>query len=84
LSNVSMSNPVPYVIIHHSEGTPCSTTSDCLRVVRGIQDFHMDLNGWDDIGYSFTIGENGLVYEARGWSRVGAHAPNYNANSIGF
>lgn len=44
----------------------------------------MDSNGWDDIGYSFIVGEDGNVYEGRGWRRVGAHAPNYNSNSIGF
>lgn len=43
----------------------------------------MDVNGWSDIGYNFVVGEDGLVYEGRGWSTVGAHAPNFNSNSIG-
>lgn len=43
----------------------------------------MDQRGWDDIGYSFLIGEDGRVYEGRGWDRVGAHAPQYNHVSIG-
>jgi len=38
---------------------------------------------WDDIGYNFLIGENGLVYEGRGWKYVGAHRSGYNNRSIG-
>jgi len=40
--------------------------------------------GWDDIGYSFLIGEDGRVYEGRGWGVVGAHTLNYNSVSYGF
>jgi N-acetylmuramoyl-L-alanine amidase len=44
----------------------------------------MDTNGWLDIGYNFVVGEDGLVYEGRGWGRVGAHAVNWNSRSIGI
>ena len=43
----------------------------------------MNTNGWDDIGYNFLVGEDGRVYEGRGWYRQGAHALNFNSNSIG-
>jgi hypothetical protein len=39
---------------------------------------HMFCVGWSDIGYSFVVGEDGNVYEARGWDKVGAHTHNYN------
>lgn len=81
-----MTLPVPYVIIHHSvmgEGN-CSTIAGCIEVMKEIQDFHMDGNGWDDVGYTFLIGGDGYVYEGRGWNRQGAHAPNYNDKSIGI
>ncbi|CAG0906254.1 unnamed protein product, partial [Darwinula stevensoni] len=104
-TSTSALNPlVPYVVIHHTEGPPCSTRSSCIRRVKGIQDFHMDTRGWADIGYkqekmtrsifprsshgtsasSFLVGEDGNVYEGRGWSKQGAHAPNYNSRSIGI
>jgi N-acetylmuramoyl-L-alanine amidase len=44
----------------------------------------MDTNGWLDIGYNFVVGEDGNVYEGRGWTRVGAHAVNWNSRSIGI
>ena len=44
----------------------------------------MNHNNWSDIGYNFLVGEDGNVYEGRGWSKRGAHAPTYNAESIGI
>jgi len=40
--------------------------------------------GWADIGYSFLIGEDGRVYEGRGWNVVGAHTLGYNSVAFGF
>lgn len=39
--------------------------------------------GWADIGYSFLVGEDGNVYEGRGWNLAGAHCVGYNSKSIG-
>ncbi|XP_068901289.1 peptidoglycan-recognition protein LB-like isoform X2 [Tenebrio molitor] len=80
-----MTNPVPYVIIHHSYIPPaCTTTADCLDAMRKMQDMHQITKGWNDIGYHFAVGGDGHAYEGRGWSRVGAHAPGYNNISIGI
>ncbi|CAF0746291.1 unnamed protein product [Brachionus calyciflorus] len=80
----AMANPVPYVVIHHGASAACTTKSSCISIVKGYQNLHMDTNGWADIGYSFIVGEDGNVYEGRGWSKVGAHAPGFNSNSIGI
>lgn len=79
-----MSAPVPFVIIHHTEGAFCSTRASCSSQARGIQRLHMDDRKWCDIGYSFLVGEDGNVYEGRGWSRAGAHAPSMNSRSLGI
>jgi N-acetylmuramoyl-L-alanine amidase len=44
----------------------------------------MNNNGWADIGYNFVVGEDGNIYEGRGWNAKGAHAPAYNGRSIGI
>ncbi|KAE8584994.1 hypothetical protein XENTR_v10021187 [Xenopus tropicalis] len=75
---------VKYVIIHHTAGASCNSESACKAQARNIQNFHMKSNGWCDTGYNFLIGEDGQVYEGRGWETVGAHAKNYNFNSIGI
>ena len=40
--------------------------------------------GWSDIEYNFLVGEDGAVYEGRGWNNVGAHTNGYNSQSIGM
>uniref|UniRef100_A0A8C5QPS2 Peptidoglycan-recognition protein n=1 Tax=Leptobrachium leishanense TaxID=445787 RepID=A0A8C5QPS2_9ANUR len=80
----AMTTPVAYVVVHHTEGTACTTQTNCIAQAKSVQNYHMNSNGWCDAGYSFMVGEDGNVYEGRGWSSVGAHAPNYNSNSIGI
>ncbi|XP_070570776.1 peptidoglycan-recognition protein SC2-like isoform X1 [Ptychodera flava] len=76
--------PVPYVILHHTAGKRCFTYENCSAVMRGIQNFHMDVRKWWDIGYTFCVGEDGRVYEGRGWNVQGAHTIGYNNKSIGL
>uniref|UniRef100_A0A674J9X9 Peptidoglycan-recognition protein n=1 Tax=Terrapene triunguis TaxID=2587831 RepID=A0A674J9X9_9SAUR len=83
-SRVPLKTPVPFVIIHHTEGNPCTSQASCSRQVKGIQNYHMNTQRWSDIGYNFLIGEDGNVYEGRGWSTMGAHAKNWNSKSLGF
>ncbi|MFJ6019775.1 N-acetylmuramoyl-L-alanine amidase [Nocardiopsis alba] len=62
--------------VHYSAG-PTSQTP------RQIQSFHMDANGWADVGYNFLVDVAGNVYEGRGWLVVGAHAAPHNTTHIG-
>ncbi|XP_030400216.1 LOW QUALITY PROTEIN: peptidoglycan recognition protein 3-like [Gopherus evgoodei] len=83
-NRVPLSTPVPYVIIYHTAGSSCISQASCSQLVRSIQNYHMDSNGWADIGYNFLIGEDGRVYEGRGWSTWGTHASAWNDISLGF
>ncbi|KAI4481861.1 hypothetical protein M0804_009382 [Polistes exclamans] len=77
--------PTPYVVIHHGGIRHyCYDRESCSKIVRSYQDLHIDVRGWFDIGYNFVIGEDGNIYEGRGWNKVGAHAPGYNFQSIGI
>nr|DBA20385.1 TPA: hypothetical protein GDO54_017173 [Pyxicephalus adspersus] len=79
-----LSTPVANVVIHHTEGAFCNSQSTCSAQVRNIQNYHMNTQKWCDIGYNFLIGEDGQVYEGRGWTTVGAHARSFNSKSIGI
>ncbi|CAM5122401.1 peptidoglycan recognition protein 1-like [Natator depressus] len=83
-NRVPLRTPVQYVVLHHTAGNRCFTPASCSQQVKGIQNYHMDKRGWDNIGYNFLIGEDGRVYEGRGWSTRGAHAKNWNQKSLGF
>ncbi|MFI6598401.1 N-acetylmuramoyl-L-alanine amidase [Nonomuraea sp. NPDC050536] len=45
-------------IVHDHKG--------CVELVQSIQNFHMDGNGWIDIGYSFIACPHEKVFEGRG------------------
>lgn len=70
-----------HMIIHHSAGT--NTSSDWAAVVRSIWDYHVNVRGWDDIGYNWLIDPNGVLYEGRGNDRQGAHFCGYNTETMG-
>lgn len=77
--------PAPFVIIHHSYlPSACYTRPECIGAMRSMQDFHQLERGWNDIGYSFGIGGDGMIYTGRGFNVIGAHAPKYNDKSVGI
>ncbi|XP_044844983.1 peptidoglycan-recognition protein SC2-like [Mauremys mutica] len=83
-SRTSLKTPVSYVVIHHTAGNRCTSQESCSQQVKGIQNYHMGSRGWSDIGYNFLIGEDGRVYEGRGWNTRGAHASGWNDKSLGL
>nr|XP_029722029.1 peptidoglycan-recognition protein LC-like isoform X2 [Aedes albopictus] len=76
--------PVNRVIIAHTATENCQTQSSCVYRMRLIQDQHMDINDFGDIGYNFVIGGDGNVYEGRGWLYVGAFLRGQNSKSEGI
>ncbi|XP_043852595.1 peptidoglycan recognition protein 1 [Dromiciops gliroides] len=81
----SLNLPVEYVVISHTAGSPCFSPAECEQQMRNIQAYHMNTLGWCDIAYNFLIGEDGLIYEGRGWSIIGAHTgPTWNPISLGI
>ncbi|KAH3706465.1 peptidoglycan-recognition protein SC2-like [Dreissena polymorpha] len=83
-SRLAISVPVGNFVIHHTAGGSCTTQAECIGLVRGIQNDHMDNRRYDDIGYSFLVGDDGNVYEGRGWENVGAHTQAHNNNKKSF
>jgi len=82
---VSLTN-VTHQIVHHSAGT--NSSSDWPAVVRSIWDYHVNTNGWSDIGYNWLIDPNGVIYQGRGWINgddevQGAHFCGTNSNTMG-
>ncbi|KAJ6642557.1 Peptidoglycan-recognition protein LF, partial [Pseudolycoriella hygida] len=74
--------PVKRIIIAHTATNNCTNQGTCTFRVRHIQTFHMESQGWDDIGYNFLVGGDGSVYEGRGWNKEGAHTKGFNKRSI--
>ena len=72
---------VTHLIIHHAAGI--SESNDWAAVVRSIWHYHVDVRGWDDIGYNWLIAPNGEIFEGRLDNIQGAHFCGYNGGTMG-
>ena len=67
------------IIIH------CSATKEGHDIdAAEIKKWHVEGNGWSDIGYHYVIKLDGTVEEGRPLERSGAHTLNHNFDSIGI
>src|SRR5213083_2249951 len=78
---------VQFAVVHHTAGTNSYTASQSAAIVRGIEVYHVQGNGWNDIGYNFLVDKYGQVFEGRygGVDKnvIGAHAEGFNTGSVG-
>src|SRR6266545_3331620 len=76
-----------FALVHHTAGSNSYTAAQSAAIVRGIQVYHVQGNGWDDIGYNFLVDRYGQVFEGRfgGVDKnvIGAHAEGFNTGSVG-
>ena len=49
-----------------------------------IKDWHVNGNGWKDIGYHYVITKDGSVHQGRPLKEVGAHCEGENLFSVGI
>jgi hypothetical protein len=74
-----------FLFVHHSvtdDGDDdYNYHEDEHALVRQIQNYHMDTKGWQDIAYSFMVGQSGRVYMGRGWGVAGGHTEGWNSRS---
>ncbi len=80
-SNPAYTTPT-HIIIHHSAGS--SVSNNWPAVVTAIWDFHVNTNGWSDVGYNWLIDPNGVIYEGRGDRVLGAHFSCMNSGTTGI
>jgi len=70
----------PYRITIH-----CSDTRNATRFPAAwIRRWHIDRNGWDDIGYHLVIQPCGEVERGRGLNVQGAHVASDNYGNVGI
>lgn len=93
-------NPRPYngtpqiaselklAIVHHTVTRNGYAASEVAGMIAGIQRYHMDSNGWNDIGYNFVVDRFGRVWDARQGGThnavIGGHAYGHNTATTGI
>jgi hypothetical protein len=77
-----------HIVLHHSAGA--SNAKDYPAVVLSYWDYHVNANGWDDIGYNWLIDPSGIIYKGRAWYNdtienvKGAHNSGKNSGTSGI
>ncbi|WP_306929120.1 N-acetylmuramoyl-L-alanine amidase [Streptomyces luteogriseus] len=69
------------MFVHHTAGTNDYTCSESASIVRGVFLYHVQSNGWNDIGYHFLVDKCGTVFEGRAG---GVDKPVLGAHTYGF
>lgn len=70
----------------------CAATAPGMDIgAAEIRDWHVNGNGWSDIGYHYVIRRDGTVETGRDrdndgdiWEEIGAHVRGHNGNSLGI
>ncbi|XP_075990726.1 peptidoglycan recognition protein 1-like isoform X3 [Anticarsia gemmatalis] len=75
--------PLNLVIIAHTVSAECHVFKNCATEMRNLHENHLAEHKYD-LPYNFVIGNEGRVYEGRGWNVVGAHTLGYNRCSMGL
>ena len=74
-------------VVHHTVNSNTYSEDDVPRLLRGIYAYHVNGNGWCDVGYNFFVDRFGRLFEGRygGMSKnvVGAQAKGFNAQTVG-
>ncbi|HEY9374819.1 N-acetylmuramoyl-L-alanine amidase [Streptomyces sp.] len=69
------------IFVHHTAGTNAYECSQSASLVRGIFLYHVQSQGWSDIGYHFLVDKCGTVFEGRAG---GIDKPVKGAHTYGF
>ena len=73
--------------VHHTVGSNNYSPAESAGMVRGIYAYHVNGNGWCDIGYNLLVDRYGQIFEGRfgGTDRpvLGAQAGGFNTDTLG-
>lgn len=86
-SNCSLQQTTVTNFVLHHQAAPANPPYS--SVVLSIYNYHVNTNGWCDVGYNWLIAPDGTLYQGRGWiggndNTVGGHMCACNGNKMGI
>jgi flagellar hook assembly protein FlgD len=79
---------VQMVFVHHTATSNDYTESQVPSILRSIYAYHVQANGWNDIGYNYLVDRFGQIWEGRYGgitsNVVGAQTLGFNTGSVGI
>ncbi|MCF6525034.1 N-acetylmuramoyl-L-alanine amidase [Streptomyces sp. JJ36] len=69
------------VFVHHTTDSNSYSCAQSPAIVRAIMTYHIESNGWNDLGYNFLVDKCGTIFEGR---HGGIDLPVYGAHTYGF
>ena len=74
--------------VHHTVNANTYTAETRPAIVLAIAKYHINSNGWNDIGYNFLVDRYGQIFEGRAGgidqAIIGAQAQGFNSYSTGI
>ncbi|MBA2661507.1 MAG: N-acetylmuramoyl-L-alanine amidase [Bradymonadaceae bacterium] len=75
----------PYRMAIHHTWQPRDDGGNAAIRMRQMQAYHIDSQGWCDIGYHFVVAKSGKIYQGRSNElRLGSHTGGQNTGNIGI
>ncbi len=75
------------IVVHHTVTSNSYTASQVPGILRSLQRFHQDTQGWCDLGYNLVIDRFGGIWEGRAGGVdlpvQGGHARGFNTGTTG-
>ncbi|MGK5447279.1 peptidoglycan recognition protein family protein [Streptomyces radiopugnans] len=79
---------VKVAFVHHTAMSNNYSCGQSAAIIRGIYRYHVQSNGWRDVGYNFFVDKCGKIYEGRAGGVanpvMGAHTYGFNHDSTGI
>ena len=79
---------IKQAVVHHTSGSNSYSAADVPGIIRGIQAYHQQGRGWNDIGYNVVADKYGRLWHARGGdvskAVIGAHVAGHNTGTFGI
>jgi hypothetical protein len=75
---------VRHLVVHYSasDADEQADHKNCAKRVRGIQNYHMDTQGWSDIAYNWLVCKHGYIFKGRGWGIRSAATGDANSYTV--